>query len=206
MHIRIVTVGKLKEKYLAQGIAEYSKRLGPYAKVEIMEVQDEKAPETMSAAEELQVVRKEGERILAQVKSDAYVIALAIEGQMWTSDKLAQHIGELGTYGRSQLAFIIGGSLGLSDDVMKRADLALSFGHITYPHQLLRLVLMEQLYRVFKILRGNLIISNGEIFRVNLTACWVKSCHRGAGGNEDRKMTVEDQIVEKVVKSNNPMS
>lgn len=154
MHVRIIAVGKLKEKYLAQGIAEYSKRISPYAKVEIVEVQDEKAPDTMSTAEELQVKQREGERILAQVKSDAYVVALAIEGQLWTSDKLAQHIGELGTYGRSQLAFVIGGSLGLSDDVLKRADMAISFGRITYPHQLMRLVLMEQLYRVFKILRG----------------------------------------------------
>ncbi|SDD85634.1 23S rRNA (pseudouridine1915-N3)-methyltransferase [Paenibacillus sp. UNCCL117] len=154
MHIQIISVGKLKEKYLIQGIAEYLKRLGPYAKLSLVEVADEKAPEQLSAMEELQVKAKEGERILSHIKQDTYVIAMAIEGEMWTSERLAKHVEELGTYGRSQLAFVIGGSLGLSEEVLRRADMKLSFGRITYPHQLLRLVLVEQVYRVFRIIRG----------------------------------------------------
>jgi len=153
VHIQLITVGKLKEKYLEQGIAEYVKRLGPYAKVQIVEVADEKAPEQLSASEEQQVKQKEGERIMAHIKQDAFVIAMAIDGQMWTSEQLAQQLADLATYGRSQVAFIIGGSLGLSDDVLRRADLKLSFGRITYPHQLIRLVLAEQVYRAFKIMR-----------------------------------------------------
>jgi 23S rRNA (pseudouridine1915-N3)-methyltransferase len=154
MTIQIVAVGRLKEKYLLDGIAEYLKRLGPYAKVQIVEVPDEKAPESMSAAEELQVKQREGERILAQLRPDAHVVAMAIDGETWSSDELARQLGQLGTYGRSHVAFIIGGSLGLSDAVLKRADQRLSFGRITFPHQLMRLVLVEQVYRAFKILRG----------------------------------------------------
>jgi len=154
MHIQIVTVGKLKEKYLVQGIAEYVKRLGPYAKIQMSEVADEKAPEQLSAAEELQVKQKEGERILAQLKPDSFVIAMAIDGHMWTSEQLAAKMSDLGTYGRSHISFVIGGSLGLSEDVLRRADEKLSFGRITFPHQLIRLVLVEQVYRAFKIVRG----------------------------------------------------
>lgn len=154
MQIQIIAVGKLKEKYLTQGIAEYSKRLGPYAKLQITELPDEKAPESMSAAEEEQVKAKEGERILAQIKPDAHVIALAIEGQMWTSEELSRQLDQLATYGRSQVTFIIGGSNGLSDAVLKRANQHLSFGRLTYPHQLMRLILVEQIYRAFKIMRG----------------------------------------------------
>ncbi|GIP40599.1 ribosomal RNA large subunit methyltransferase H [Paenibacillus sp. J31TS4] len=154
MHIQIVAVGKLKEKYLTMGIAEYLKRLGPYAKVTITELPDEKAPDTMSPAEEEQVKGREGERILAQIKPDAHVIAMAIEGQMWSSDELAQQLDRLATYGKSHIVFVIGGSNGLSPAVYKRADQLLSFGKITYPHQLMRLVLVEQVYRAFKIVRG----------------------------------------------------
>ncbi|WP_338553724.1 23S rRNA (pseudouridine(1915)-N(3))-methyltransferase RlmH [Paenibacillus sp. KS-LC4] len=154
MQIQIISVGKLKEKYLTQGIAEYAKRLAPYAKLTLVEVADEKAPEQLSASEEQQVKAKEGERILSHIKQDTYVIAMAIEGEMWTSEQLAKHVEELGTYGKSQIAFVIGGSLGLADEVMRRANMKLSFGRITYPHQLLRLVLTEQVYRVFKIVRG----------------------------------------------------
>lgn len=154
MQIQIITVGKLKEKYLVQGIAEYAKRIGPYAKLQIKEVAEEKAPDTLSAAEEMQVKQKEGERILAQMKPDDYVIAMAIEGHMWTSEQLADHLSNLATYGQSHVVFVIGGSLGLSDAVLSRADMSLSFGRITYPHQLLRLVLVEQVYRSFKITRG----------------------------------------------------
>lgn len=154
MQISVITVGKLKEKYLKQGIDEYTKRLSSYAKLNIVEVADEKAPENISAAEELQVKQKEGERILQHVKDDHYVIALAIEGQMWSSEKLASEMDRLATYGRSQVAFIIGGSLGLSDQVYKRADQLLSFSKMTFPHQLMRLILLEQVYRAFRINRN----------------------------------------------------
>lgn len=154
MLIQLIAVGKLKEKYLADGIAEYLKRIGPYSKVQITEVPDEKAPETMSMAEELQVKQKEGERILGLIKNDAYVIALALDGAMWSSEELAQQLDKLGTHGKSHFVFVIGGSLGLSDAVLKRADQKLSFGKMIFPHQLMRLIVLEQVYRAFKIMRG----------------------------------------------------
>lgn len=154
MNISIVTVGKLKEKYLKQGIAEYTKRLGPYAKVEVIEVPDEKAPENLSDVEMEQVKNAEGNRILSKISQDAHVIALAIEGNMKTSEKLAKDLDQLATYGKSKVAFVIGGSLGLSDEVMKRANDTLSFSKMTFPHQLMRLILVEQIYRAFKINRG----------------------------------------------------
>jgi len=154
MNIQLVVVGKVKESYLEQGIREYLKRLGPYANVQIREVPDEKAPEQLSEAEALRVKGKEGERVLAHIKPDAFVIALAIDGEPWTSEQLAGNLEHLATYGRSQVCFVIGGSLGLSDAVLRRADAKLSFGRITLPHQLIRLVLVEQIYRAFKIMRG----------------------------------------------------
>lgn len=154
MNIQIIAVGKLKEKYLIDGIKEYAKRLGPYAKLSIHEVPDEKAPETLSSAQEEQAKEREGERILALIKPDTHVIALAIDGKLWSSEELAEQLGNLATYGRSQVAFVIGGSLGLSQAVLQRADQKLSFGRLTYPHQLMRLILVEQIYRAFKIIRG----------------------------------------------------
>ncbi|RLQ93995.1 23S rRNA (pseudouridine(1915)-N(3))-methyltransferase RlmH [Falsibacillus albus] len=154
MNISIVTVGKLKEKYLKQGIAEYVKRLSAYAKMDVIEVPDEKAPEELSAVEMEQVKQKEGERILAKINLDAHVIALAIEGKMRSSEELADTLDKLATYGKSKVAFVIGGSLGLSDDVMKRANETLSFSKMTFPHQLMRLILVEQVYRAFRINRG----------------------------------------------------
>ncbi|TPG83604.1 23S rRNA (pseudouridine(1915)-N(3))-methyltransferase RlmH [Brevibacillus laterosporus] len=154
MQITIITVGKLKEKYLKEGIAEYTKRLTTYCKMNVVEVSDEKAPEELSATEMEQVKRKEGERILAHIKQDHYVIALAIEGQMWSSEKLSSEMDRLALHGRSQVAFVIGGSLGLADEVLKRADAQLSFSKMTFPHQLMRLVLVEQIYRAFRISRG----------------------------------------------------
>ncbi|MGZ9585932.1 23S rRNA (pseudouridine(1915)-N(3))-methyltransferase RlmH [Paenibacillus marinisediminis] len=154
MFIQLIGVGKLKEKYLVQGIAEYSKRLAPYVKFQVTEVPDEKAPENMSDAELLQVQEREGERILAHVKPDAHVVALAIDGQLWSSEDLAAHIDKLATYGTSHVVFIIGGSVGLSPAVMRRAQSKLSFGRMTLPHQLMRLVLVEQIYRAVKINRG----------------------------------------------------
>ena len=154
MNILIITVGKLKEKYLKQGIEEYAKRLSAYAKVEIIEVVDEKAPEELSDLEMIQVKQKEGERILAKISADTHVIALAINGKMQSSEQLADNLDKLATYGKSKIAFIIGGSLGLSDEVLQRANEQLSFSRMTFPHQLMRLILVEQIYRAFRINRG----------------------------------------------------
>ncbi|WP_084288058.1 23S rRNA (pseudouridine(1915)-N(3))-methyltransferase RlmH [Paucisalibacillus globulus] len=154
MKITIVSVGKLKEKYLKQGIEEYLKRLTAYAKVDIVEVADEKAPENMSEAEMVEVKRKEGERILSHIGQDTYVITLEIGGKMISSEQLAAKMDELATYGKSKIAFVIGGSLGISEEVQKRGDFALSFSKMTFPHQLMRLVLVEQVYRGFRIIRG----------------------------------------------------
>ncbi|MBM6616903.1 23S rRNA (pseudouridine(1915)-N(3))-methyltransferase RlmH [Bacillus suaedaesalsae] len=154
MNISIITIGKLKEKYLKQGIEEYIKRLASYAKVEIIELPDEKAPENLSEAEMVQIKQKEGERILQKISPDAHVIALVIQGKMKSSEQLAEDLDKLATYGKSKVAFVIGGSLGLSDEVMKRADEGLSFSKMTFPHQLMRLILVEQIYRAFRINRG----------------------------------------------------
>mgnify|MGYP001256719945 CR=1 FL=1 len=154
MKITIIAVGKLKEKYLKHGIQEYTKRLSKYAKVEIIEVADEKAPENLSAAEEAEVKHKEGARILANIQDDTYVITLEIQGKMLTSEQFASKLDELATYGKSKVAFVIGGSIGLSKAVQERSDFALSFSKMTFPHQLMRLVLLEQVYRAFRINRG----------------------------------------------------
>ncbi|WYJ96404.1 ribosomal RNA large subunit methyltransferase H [Enterococcus sp. DIV0212c] len=152
--IKIITVGKLKEKYLVQGINEYMKRLQSYAKMEIIEVADEKAPENLSELEMQQVKGKEGERILAKLSDQDYVFVLAINGKQFSSEEFSKEIEKLGINGKSQLAFVIGGSLGLSDEVLKRSQQQMSFGKLTYPHQLMRLVLVEQIYRGFRIMRG----------------------------------------------------
>lgn len=154
MQITIISVGKLKEKYLVDGISEYLKRLSSYAKMEIIEVPDEKAPENLSHAEEQNVKKKEGERILSKISSDAHVIALAIDGKQKSSEDLATTIDNLGTYGKSKIVFIIGGSLGLSVEVLKRADEKLSFSKMTFPHQLMKLILVEQIYRAYRIIKG----------------------------------------------------
>ncbi|AGN38618.1 23S rRNA (pseudouridine(1915)-N(3))-methyltransferase RlmH [Bacillus paralicheniformis] len=154
MNISIVAIGKLKEKYLKQGIDEYIKRLSAYAKVDIIELPDEKAPENLSDQDMKIVKDKEGERILSKISPDAHVIALAIEGKMKSSEELADNMDRLATYGKSKVAFVIGGSLGLSDAVLKRADEKLSFSKMTFPHQLMRLILLEQVYRAFRINRG----------------------------------------------------
>ncbi|HLQ39563.1 MAG TPA: 23S rRNA (pseudouridine(1915)-N(3))-methyltransferase RlmH [Tetragenococcus sp.] len=154
MNIKIICVGKLKEKYLVQGINEYKKRLGAYTKVELVQVRDEKAPEKLSAAEMIQVKEKEGTRILAKIKDSEYVFALAINGKNPSSEAFARQIDQLGIQGKSQLTFVIGGSLGLSEAVLERSNTQISFGKMTYPHQLMRLILVEQIYRAFKINRG----------------------------------------------------
>lgn len=152
MKITLVTVGKIKEKFFEDAIKEYSKRLSRYCKLEILQVADEKTPEGASEAVELQIKEKEGQRILSLIRDDAYVIALAIEGKMLDSEELAERIEKLGVRGISQIVFVIGGSLGLSAQVMKRADYALSFSRMTFPHQLMRVVLLEQIYRSYRIM------------------------------------------------------
>ncbi len=154
MNISIISVGKLKEKYLKAGIDEYLKRLSSYAKVEVIEVSDEKAPEVLSVAEMELVKNKEGEKLLAKLSQETYVIALAIDGKMKSSEELADTIDKLATYGKSKIAFVIGGSLGLSNEVLQRADEKLSFSKMTFPHQLMRLILLEQVYRAFRINRN----------------------------------------------------
>lgn len=151
MKITIIGVGKIKEKYFTLAIDEYSKRLSRYCKLEIIEVSDEKTPDQASEAEENQIKRIEGDRILKQIKNDGFVIALAIEGNILSSTELADKIEKLGVGGTSHLIFIIGGSLGLSNEVLSRADYKLSFSKMTFPHQLMRVVLLEQIYRAYRI-------------------------------------------------------
>lgn len=154
MKITLVTVGKIKEKFYTEALAEYAKRLSRYCKLEIVQVADEKTPDKASELEEQQIKKREGERILAQIKDGAYVIALAIEGKMLDSEELAKKIEQLGVGGTSQIVFVIGGSLGLSDAVLKRADYKLSFSKMTFPHQLMRVILLEQIYRSYRIIAG----------------------------------------------------
>lgn len=154
MKITLITVGKIKEKFYTDAIAEYSKRLSRYCKLDIVQVADEKTPDGASELQERQIKDKEGERILAQIKDGSYVIALAIEGEMLDSEGLAEKIDRLGVGGQSQIVFIIGGSLGLSDAVMRRADYKLSFSKMTFPHQLMRVILLEQIYRSYRIVHG----------------------------------------------------
>lgn len=154
MNIKLITVGKLKEKYLVQGINEYVKRLGAYGKIQIIEVPDEKAPENLSEAQMIQVKEKEGERILGKIKDGEYVCALAIEGKNPSSEAFAKQLEQLQIQGKSQFVFIIGGSLGLSQAVMQRSNTQISFGKMTYPHQLMRLILVEQIYRAMRINHG----------------------------------------------------
>lgn len=152
MNVTIITVGKLKERYLKEGIEEYTKRLGRYCKLEIIEVLDERAPEYISAKDEELIKKKEGENIKKHFKDGWYKIALCIDGKMMTSEELSVMINNLGVNGQSNVLFVIGGSLGLSDDVISICDLKLSFSRMTFPHQLMRLILLEQIYRAFKII------------------------------------------------------
>lgn len=154
MKITLVTVGKIKEKFYADAIAEYSKRLSRYCKLEIIQVADEKTPDCAGEAVERQIKDREGERILSSIKEGAYVAALAIEGEMPDSVKLSEKINALGVGGTSQIVFVIGGSLGLSEAVLKRADYKLSFSRMTFPHQLMRVILLEQIYRSYRIING----------------------------------------------------
>ena len=154
MKITLITVGKIKEKYLKDAIAEYTKRLSKYCKLEIVEVADEKTPDNASETVEEQIRSKEGERILKHIKDDAYVVTLEIQGKQLTSEELADKIETLGIQGTSHIVFIIGGSIGLGQDVINRSNYALSFSRMTFPHQLMRVILLEQVYRSYRIINN----------------------------------------------------
>lgn len=154
MKITIITVGKLKEKYWKDAVAEYQKRLSRYCKLELLEVQDEKTPEQAGLSAEDGIRSKEGERILKLIRPDSFVITLEIQGKMLSSEELADRIESLGVQGQSHLTFVIGGSIGLGREVQKRSDFALSFSRMTYPHQLMRVILLEQIYRSYRIISG----------------------------------------------------
>ncbi len=149
MNITLVTVGKIKERYFRDAVAEYQKRLSRYCKLDLIEVVDEKTPDRASEAEENLIQQKEAERILKHVRENAYCIALAIDGTKYDSVALSRHLEGLALSGKSSLVFVIGGSLGLHETVLKRADERLSFSDLTFPHQLMRIILLEQLYRCF---------------------------------------------------------
>lgn len=154
MRITVLSVGKIKESFLKEGILEYSKRLRKYCQLEIVEVEDEKVPDT-AGEEVLEKIReKEGERILKRLPEKAQVITLEIEGKQLSSTKLAQHIEESGVFGTSHIVFVIGGSIGLGKNIREKSQIKLSFGKMTYPHQLMRLILLEQIYRSFRIICG----------------------------------------------------
>ncbi|MFP4478380.1 MAG: 23S rRNA (pseudouridine(1915)-N(3))-methyltransferase RlmH [Candidatus Izemoplasmatales bacterium] len=153
MKIKLITVGKIKEKYLKNGIAEYEKRLSRYVQLEMIEVSDEKAPENLSEKDIYIVKDKEAERILSKIDKE-YIIALDINGKQLDSVKLATTINDIFSYHSSDIAFIIGGSLGLSKQILDKANLRLSFSKLTFPHQLMKLILLEQIYRSFRIINN----------------------------------------------------
>ena len=155
MNISIIAVGKLKEKYLKSAIDEYAKRLGRYCKLEIIELPDEKTPDNASPKDEEIIKDKEGNLILSKIKDNAYVVAMDLKGKELTSEEFAKFISNCGVMGNSNIVFVIGGSLGLSEQVRKRANYKLCFSKMTFPHQLFRVMLLEQIYRAFR-------ISNGE--------------------------------------------
>lgn len=154
MKIRFITVGKLKEKYLREAVSEYAKRLSAYCSLEVIELPDEKTPENAPGAVEEKIKRAEGIRILSKIPERSYVVALAIEGKSLSSEELSEELSRHFVNGVSDISFLIGGSLGLSPEVMERADYKLSFSRMTFPHQLMRVMALEQLYRAFKIRAG----------------------------------------------------
>ncbi len=149
--ITIIAVGKIKEKYFVDAVKEYGKRLSKYCRLNLIEVADEKTPDKAASSVNEQILKNESVRILSKVPEGAYVVTLEIGGKMMDSVEFAKHVEKLGVYGESHLVFVIGGSLGLHPDVSDRADEKLSFGKMTYPHQLMRVILLEQIYRCFRI-------------------------------------------------------
>lgn len=154
MRITVVCVGKIKEKFYVQAIEEYAKRLSRYCKLEFVELPDEKTPENAGEQINASIKAKEGDRILSVLRDDAYVIALAIEGNMLDSVQFSEKLEKLAVSSVSHIMFVIGGSLGLDTRVLSRADYKLSFSKMTFPHQLMRVVLLEQIYRAYRIMRG----------------------------------------------------
>ena len=154
MKITVITVGKIKEKFYRDAVAEYEKRLGRYCKLEIIQVEDEKTPDRVGTSLTELVKQKEAERILKYIREDAFVVALEIQGDMYDSEGFAEQIEKLATKGVSHIQFIIGGSLGLHEEVCKKADHAVSFSKMTFPHQLMRVILLEQIYRAYRIING----------------------------------------------------
>lgn len=154
MKISIIAVGKIKERFYRDAVAEYEKRLGRYCKLEIKQVEDERTPDKAGISLEDAIKRKEAERILRHIREDTCVIILDIRGQMYDSEGFAEKIDRLATEGISHIQFVIGGSLGLHEEVCKRADLSVSFSKMTFPHQLMRVVLLEQIYRAYRIING----------------------------------------------------
>ena len=154
MQIDIIAPGRVKEQYLRDAIEEYSKRLSRYCRLNIIEVADEKTPEHATEGVERQIKAKEGERIAKHLRDGAFVIALAIDGKQLSSEELAAKIEDWGLHGVSHIQFVIGGSIGLDDAILRRADFKLSFSKMTFPHQLMRVILLEQIYRAYKINAG----------------------------------------------------
>ncbi len=154
MKITVITVGKLKEKFFCEAVSEYGKRLGRYCRLEIKETADEKTPEKASEVQREQILQKEGERVGRLIPEDAFVITLEIEGKKLSSEAFAGEIERLGVSGTSHIVFVIGGSLGLHHTIKERADLAVSFSDMTFPHQLMRVILLEQIYRAYRIING----------------------------------------------------
>lgn len=154
MRVTVLTVGKIKEPYLREAVREYSKRLGRYCRLEILEVTDEKTPDSPGGAAAGLVLQREGERLLKRLPGDAYVITLEISGKQLTSEKFADKMNSLAVQGTSHIVFIIGGSLGLGANIQARSDFALSFSRMTYPHQLMRVILLEQIYRSYRIINN----------------------------------------------------
>jgi 23S rRNA (pseudouridine1915-N3)-methyltransferase len=154
LKITLISIGKIKEDFFKKAIEEYTKRLSSYCSLDQIELPDEKAPDNLSQKEELLIKNKEGERILQKLDPSSYFIVLDIKGKQLSSEELSKKIEELGIYGTSHITFAIGGSLGLSDKVLKKADMKLSFSKMTFPHQLFKVILLEQIYRSFRIMKG----------------------------------------------------
>jgi 23S rRNA (pseudouridine1915-N3)-methyltransferase len=154
MKITLISVGKIKEKYLRDAINEYSKRLTKYCKLKFIEINDEKAPDNLSEKDEMIIKDKEGNKILEKIKDQQYVIVLDLKGKQRTSEEFSKEMENLSIYGNSDIVFVIGGSLGLSDGVIKRSNDQISFSKMTFPHQLMKVILIEQIYRAYRIIKG----------------------------------------------------
>lgn len=154
MNIKILCIGNLKEKYWKEAVLEYSKRLSSYCNIEIIEQKEARLPSNPSSADEKNVLQAEGQSLLKTISNADYVIALDVKGKKLSSESLSTKLSDLGINGNSDIVFIIGGSLGLSQEVLGRADLKLSFSDMTFPHQMMRVILLEQIYRAYKIMRN----------------------------------------------------